>query len=72
MKNAVWNYNSFGGNEITSEEIEVGYINYRTLSSAFYHILCNDITKLFCASINGEYEEPELVNGSDYDEEKDD
>ena len=71
MNEYVHNNKYFFDKEITSEEFEVGYINYRTLASAFYHILCNDITKLFYASINGECEIPELVNGSDYDEEKD-
>ena len=34
-------------------------------------ILCNNITKLFCADINGEYNEPQIEIGTDYDEESD-
>lgn len=64
-------YKYFYGVEITPEEIKNGYINYRTLASTFDAVLCNDITKLFYNSINGEYNEPELVNGCDYDENND-
>ena len=59
----------FYGVEIPQEEIDRGYISYRTLAETFEGVLCNDITKLFYANINGEYNEPELYNGSDYDEE---
>lgn len=59
----------FYGVEIPQEEIDRGYISYRTLARTFEGVLCNDITKLFYADINGEYNEPELYNGSDYDEE---
>ena len=34
-------------------------------------ILCNDITKLFFADINGKYQEVETEIGTDYDEETD-
>ena len=61
----------FYGVEIPQEEIDRGYISYRTLARTFEGVLCNDITKLFYANINGEYNEPELYNGSDYDEEND-
>ena len=71
MKNHVCKYKYFYGVEITPEEIANGYINYRTLASTFDAVLCNDITKLFYGTINGEYNEPELVNGSDYNEEND-
>ena len=71
MKNYTHTYKYFYGKEITPEEIENGYINYRTLASAFDAILCNDITKLFYSTVNGDYNEPELVNGSDYNEEYD-
>ncbi len=71
MKNYTHKYKFFNGVEITPEEIENGYINYRTLAKGFNMVLCNDITKLFYSSINGEYNEPELYNGCDYDEEDD-
>lgn len=72
MKNYVHNYTHFYGVEITPEEIAAGYINYRTLAKTFDAILCNNITKLFYSTINGEYTEPELVNGCDYNEEEED
>jgi hypothetical protein len=71
MSNYVHTYKFFYGKEITPEEIKNGYINYRTLASCFDAILCNDITKLFYNTIAGEYNEPEIVNGSDYDDEND-
>ena len=69
MKNYIHNYKDFFGKEITSKEIEAGYINYSTLASVFDHVICNDIAKFFYNYIDGEYQVPELVNGSDYDEE---
>ena len=71
MKNNVCNCKYFYGQEITEEEINNGYINYRTLANTFNCVLCNDITKLFYGTINGEHNEPELMNGSDYDKEND-
>ena len=71
MKNHVCKYKYFYGVEITPEEIANGYINYRTLASTFNAVLCNDITKLFYSTINGEHNEPELINGSDYDPDND-
>ena len=59
----------FCGNEISSYELDHGYINYSTLVKAFDAVLCNDITKLFYSTVNGEYNEPELYNGSDCDDE---
>jgi hypothetical protein len=61
----------FYGVEVTQEEIDEGFINYRTLAKAFDAVLCNDITKLFYTVIGGEYNELELINGSDYDEDSD-
>lgn len=69
MKNYIHNYKEFFGKEITTKEIEAGYINYSTLASVFDHVLCNDIAKFFYNYIDREYQIPELVNGSDYDEE---
>lgn len=63
MKNYTHNYKHFYGVEITPGEIENGYINYRTLAKTFDAVLCNDITKLFYSTINGEYTEPEQING---------
>jgi hypothetical protein len=71
MKKTEWNSRYFYGVEITEEEINNGYINYRTLAKSFDAILCNDITKLFFTEINGVYQEVELYNGTDYNEEED-
>lgn len=71
MNEYVHNSKYFFDKEISSKEIEVGYINYKTLASVIDTVLCNDITKFFYSSVNGEYLEPELVNGSEYDEEND-
>jgi hypothetical protein len=71
MKKTEWNSRYFYGVEISEEEIQNGYINYRTLAKSFDAILCNDITKLFFTEINGTYQEAELYNGADYDEEED-
>lgn len=53
----------FCGNKISNYGIERGYLDYSTLAKAFDAVLVNDITKLFYADINGEYLEPEQVNG---------
>lgn len=66
MKKTEWNSKYFYGVEISEEEINNGYINYRTLATAFDAVLCNDITKLFYSTINNEYIEPETVNGDHY------
>ena len=66
MKKTEWNSKHFYGVEITQEEIEQGYINYRTLAKSFDAILCNDITKLFHSTINNDYIEPETINGDYY------
>ena len=64
-------YRYFYGKEITEEEINYGFINYRTLASTFSHILCNSITELFYSTLGGNYNEVEVVNGYEYDEETD-
>lgn len=61
----------FYGNEISSYGVEHNRVDYRALAQSFEAVLCNDITKLFYSSVNGEYMEPELVNGTDYNEEED-
>ena len=61
----------FYGNEISEEGVKNNRVDYRALAKSFDGVLCNDITKLFYSTINGEYNEPELFNGSDYNEEED-
>ena len=63
MKNYVHKSIYFCGERVSDYGIQNGYIDYRTLSRAFDAVMCNDITKLFYADINGEYSEPEQVNG---------
>ena len=53
----------FYGNKISDYGLENGYVDYETLSKAFDAVLVNDITKLFFADIDGEFNEPEQVNG---------
>ena len=53
----------FFGNEISAEGVKNNRVDYRALAKSFNAVLCNDITKLFYASIDGEYNEPEQVNG---------
>ena len=55
----------FYGNEISQYGVENGYVDYKTLSKCGHMVLCNDITKLFYGSINGEYIEPYLISGYD-------
>lgn len=61
MKEIRTNY--FYGNEVSEYGKNNGYVDYGTLSRAFDAVLCNDVTKLFYTSINGEYTEAEQVNG---------
>ena len=61
----------FCGNKISDCGLEHGYVDYATLAKSFDAVLVNDITKLFYNTIGGEYVEPELYNGSDYDDEND-
>jgi hypothetical protein len=61
----------FYGNEISEYGVQNNRVDYRALAKSFDAVLCNDITKLFYSSINGEYNEPELINGCDYDSEAD-
>ncbi len=53
----------FYGQEISSYGVEHNRVDYRALAKSFDAVLCNDITKLFYSGINGEYTEPEQVNG---------
>ena len=53
----------FCGNKVSDYGIKCGYVDYATLAKAFDAVLCNDITKLFYSTINGEYNEVEQVSG---------
>ena len=53
----------FYGNEISNHGLVNGRIDYRTLASAFPHILCNDIIA------RTDRDSWECVNGCEYDEE---
>lgn len=53
----------FYGNEISEYGLKYGYIDYRTLAKCGDMVLCNEITKLFYGSINGQYSDVEQVNG---------
>lgn len=61
----------FFGHEVSAYGVEHNRVDYRTLAKCFDAVLCNDITKLFYSTINNEYNEVELYNGSDYNEEDD-
>jgi hypothetical protein len=56
----------FYGNEISSYGVEHNRVDYRALVESFDAVLCNDITKLFFSTINNEYNEVEIDNGSEY------
>ena len=53
----------FYGNEISAYGMEHNRVDYATLAKAFDAVLCNSITELFYSTVNGEYVEPEQVNG---------
>lgn len=53
----------FYGNEVSDYGVQHNRVDYRTLAKCFDAVLCNDITKLFYSTINGDYIEPEQVNG---------
>lgn len=57
------NQKYFYGNKISEYGIEHNRVDYAALAKSFDAVLCNDITKLFYNDINGEYTEPEQVNG---------
>lgn len=67
MENKIYFY----GNEISNYGVQHNRVDYRTLTQCFNAIICNDITTLFFHIVGGEYSEPELINGSDYDYEND-
>lgn len=59
MKNKKYFY----GNEISEYGVQHNRIDYAALAKAFDAVLCNDITKLFYSTVNGEYNEVEQVQG---------
>ena len=69
MKSITGNY--FYGNEVSDYGKQNGYVDYRTLAKSFDAVLCNNITSLFYATINGEYNAPELYSGAEYLEDED-
>ena len=60
---AKWTSKYFYGHQISEYGLQHGYVDYRTLAKCGDMVLCNDITKLFYGSINGEYVEPQQING---------
>ena len=63
MKRITHKSEYFYGHKISPYGLERGYLDYSTLAKAFNAVLVNDITKLFYSTLNGEYIEPEQVNG---------
>lgn len=64
MTTATLYNNSWMGEKVSEYGIENGRIDYRCLAHVVGdRVICNDITKLFYSNINGEYTEPEQVNG---------
>ena len=62
----------FYGEKISDYGLKNGRVDYRTLSQAFDAVLCNTVATLFYSDVNGEYVEPEQVNGFiDYSDEID-
>lgn len=63
MKRATHKSEYFYGHKISPYGLEHGYVDYATLAKAFDAVMVNDITKLFYSTLNGDYMEPEQVNG---------
>ena len=64
MKTAKLYSGNWMGEKVSDYGIEHGYIDYRCLAHVVGDmVLCNDITKLFYSTINGEYNEVEQENG---------
>ena len=63
MKNYVHKSIYFCGNKVSDYGLQHGRVDYATLAKAFDAVLCNDITKLFYGTINGEYNEVEQISG---------
>lgn len=60
----------FYGHEVSEYGLENRRVDYATLSKCGDIVLCNDIVNLFYRSIDGEFVEPELVNGYLTDEDE--
>lgn len=67
MKNYTHRSRYFYGTKISDYGLKTGYIDYKTLASAFDAVVCNDLINI--TSSDGYYWD--IVNGSDYDEEAD-
>ena len=65
-KNVVWESKYFCGQEISEYGQQHGYMDYKTLASAFPHIINNDII-----TNTAEIGCWDIVNGCEYDEETD-
>ena len=63
-----WKSDYFFGNKVSDYGLEHSRVDYRTLASAFNHVLNNEI---MIATTTGNVGFWELENGSDYDEEND-
>lgn len=63
MANYVHKSIYFCGNKVSDYGLQHGRVDYATLAKAFDAVLCNDITKLFYGTINGEYNEVEQISG---------
>ena len=64
MKTARLYSGKWYGETVSEYGIQHGYIDYRCLAHVVgATVLCNDITKLFYADVNGEYSEMEQENG---------
>ncbi len=63
MNNYTHKSTYFCGNKISEYGLQHKRVDYATLAKAFDAVLCNDITKLFYSTINGEYNEVEQVSG---------
>jgi hypothetical protein len=63
MKTNVHHSKYFFWNEISQYGQQCGYLDYATLAKSFDAVPVNDITKLFYSDVNGEYIEPEQING---------
>lgn len=58
-----WSSEYFYGNKISEYGLENGYVDYRTLAKCGDMVLCNNIPRLYYRDLDGEYIEPEQVNG---------
>ena len=63
MNNYTHKSKYFCGHLVSEYGLKNGYVDYATLAKSFDAVLCNDITKLFYSTINGEYNEVEQVGG---------